>query len=221
MRKFARFIWILPLVFASSWSAAQGYLPAASASVVVGQVDAQRMQLATLVQEMQTLKQEMGRLKFQVDQLEARNQELFKALENQQKYLRDMQANVVTLNELRSQISASQREVLADNQKSQRALAAEVNKQIETLGQRTDQALAQMARALNQAPRPTSGTTTRQPGPYPETGTTHTVARGDTLSGIASRYGASINHIMDANGITDARTLQVGHTLFIPLESSN
>lgn len=221
MRKFARFTLILPLILASPWCVAQAYLPVASVSAVVGQVDAQRMQLATLVQEMQTLKQEMGRLKFQVDQVEARNQELFKALENQQKYLRDMQANLVTLNELRSQISASKREVLAENQKSQRALADEVNKQIETLGQRTDQALAQMARTLNQAPRPAPGVSTRQPGPYPETGTTHTVARGETLSGIASRYGANINHIMDANGITDARTLQVGRTLFIPLESSN
>lgn len=220
MKKFARFTLILPLVLATQGGIAKVLPPVPAPVSVVGQVDSQRLQLATLVQEMQTMKQEMGRLKFQMDQLEARNQELFKALENQQKYLRDMQANVVSLNELQTQIAASKREIQADNQRSQRALADQVNKQIETLGQRTDQALAQMARTLNQAPRAPQGST-RQPGPYPQTGATHTVARGETLSGIASRYGASINHIMDANGITDARTLQVGQVLFIPLESSN
>lgn len=47
-------------------------------------------------------------------------------------------------------------------------------------------------------------------------GTTHTVARGDTLSSIAQRYGTTIRAIRDANGIHDPNLVRVGQTLTIP-----
>ena len=45
---------------------------------------------------------------------------------------------------------------------------------------------------------------------------TYTVRRGDTLHHIAQRYGVSITSLMSANGISDARELQVGQVLTIP-----
>lgn len=47
-------------------------------------------------------------------------------------------------------------------------------------------------------------------------GTTHTVARGDTLSRLAKKYGVSAQAIMEANGMKDADHLQLGKTLTIP-----
>jgi murein DD-endopeptidase MepM/ murein hydrolase activator NlpD len=45
---------------------------------------------------------------------------------------------------------------------------------------------------------------------------TYTVQRGDTLHHIAQRYGVSVAGLMSANGIRDARDLQVGQVLAIP-----
>ena len=43
-----------------------------------------------------------------------------------------------------------------------------------------------------------------------------TVAGGDTLSAISSRCEVSVDKLMEANGIDDPRSLQVGNTLAIP-----
>lgn len=47
-------------------------------------------------------------------------------------------------------------------------------------------------------------------------GTAHTVARGDTLTRLAKKYGVSAQAIMEANGMKDADHLQLGKTLNIP-----
>jgi LysM repeat protein len=45
---------------------------------------------------------------------------------------------------------------------------------------------------------------------------THTVAAGDTLSGIARRYGVSTADLARANGLTDKHRIRPGQTLTIP-----
>lgn len=45
---------------------------------------------------------------------------------------------------------------------------------------------------------------------------THTVARGETLSGIAARHGISTRALAQANGITDADRIYAGMTLTVP-----
>lgn len=47
-------------------------------------------------------------------------------------------------------------------------------------------------------------------------GMAYTVKSGDTVSGIAARFGVSSRQLMDANGITDPRRLFAGQTLTIP-----
>ncbi|MCZ7545867.1 MAG: LysM peptidoglycan-binding domain-containing protein [Anaerolineae bacterium] len=47
-------------------------------------------------------------------------------------------------------------------------------------------------------------------------GTTHTVARGETLFSIARQYGLTINAILEANGIDNANRIYAGQTLTIP-----
>ena len=44
----------------------------------------------------------------------------------------------------------------------------------------------------------------------------HTVTRGETLSGIASRYGVSASALASANGITNPDRIHVGDTLTVP-----
>jgi LysM repeat protein len=59
-----------------------------------------------------------------------------------------------------------------------------------------------------------SGTTGTQP--TPSTGRTHVIQAGDTLYGLALRYGVSAQDIAAANGLTLYSTLYVGQTLTIP-----
>jgi membrane-bound lytic murein transglycosylase D len=46
---------------------------------------------------------------------------------------------------------------------------------------------------------------------------THVVRRGETISGIANKYGVSSSGLMSANRVARARSLQVGTTLYIPV----
>lgn len=47
-------------------------------------------------------------------------------------------------------------------------------------------------------------------------GTTYKVQQGDILGSIARRFGVTVNALMRANNITDARRLRIGQTLQIP-----
>ena len=51
-------------------------------------------------------------------------------------------------------------------------------------------------------------------------GSSYVVAKGDTLTSIAARYGVSAADLKSANGIVDERKLQVGQSLRIPAHSA-
>jgi LysM repeat protein len=59
------------------------------------------------------------------------------------------------------------------------------------------------------APRPAQG------GPN-SPGKTHIVRRGETLKGLAKRYGVSIQALREANGLEAQETLRTGIALKIP-----
>lgn len=58
-------------------------------------------------------------------------------------------------------------------------------------------------------------TTTPTPEPTP---IVHTLQAGDTLIGLARKYGVTVQAIQEANGITDPRGLLVGQQIIIPTD---
>ena len=55
-----------------------------------------------------------------------------------------------------------------------------------------------------------------EPSPDRATGKTHIVRQGETLRGLARRYGVSIQALRQANGLTERETLKTGIALRIP-----
>jgi membrane-bound lytic murein transglycosylase D len=69
--------------------------------------------------------------------------------------------------------------------------------------------------------RPPTGSASRavaSQAPAPD-GSTHLVRRGETLSGLARRYGVSVADLMAANGLESSRSLRAGARLRIPAPS--
>lgn len=66
--------------------------------------------------------------------------------------------------------------------------------------------------AATPAPQPA----TPSAAPVVPATTSYTVARGDSLSRIASRHGVTLQAIVDANGITDPNRIFVGQVLTVP-----
>lgn len=65
------------------------------------------------------------------------------------------------------------------------------------------------------APRPVAAVVTlRAPQASPRV--THQVSRGDTLAGLARRYGTTIRALQEANGLAGGTTIRVGQRLQVP-----
>jgi LysM repeat protein len=69
-------------------------------------------------------------------------------------------------------------------------------------------------------PVPNAATATSEPAhPSPANGTTHVVARGETLTSIAKQYKVGVEELQKFNHIEDGRKLQAGQTIMIPPSS--
>jgi LysM repeat protein len=53
------------------------------------------------------------------------------------------------------------------------------------------------------------------PAPSASGTTSYTVAAGNTLSGIAARFGTTTRNLMSLNGITDANRIRIGQVLLV------
>jgi LysM repeat protein len=70
------------------------------------------------------------------------------------------------------------------------------------------------------SPVPTAATTTSESA-HPANGTTHVVARGETLTSIGKQYKVGVEELQKFNHIEDGRKLQAGQTVMIPPASSS
>src|SRR6476646_220111 len=72
------------------------------------------------------------------------------------------------------------------------------------------------------SPVPNAATTTTESAhPSPANGTTHVVARGETLTSIAKQYKVGVEELQKFNHIEDGRKLQAGQTIMIPVPSTS
>ena len=70
------------------------------------------------------------------------------------------------------------------------------------------------------SPVPAAATTTSE-SVHPANGTTHGVARGETLTSIGKQYKVGVEELQKFNHIEDGRKLQAGQTVMIPPSSAS
>jgi LysM repeat protein len=128
-------------------------------------------------------------------------------------------------------------QTFAGNDKSEKMLEAlskkidEQNAKIDTLSQqilKLEQQISKNTRPgviIGETPSPTpaaaSTTTTEAPKPTQQSGNSHVVAKGETLTSIAKMHHVTVEELQKFNHIENDRKLQIGQTIMIPPSSSS
>lgn len=156
-----------------------------------------QLEIANLREDVRLLSQRVAELGLRVEQLESENAALRRKTDNGAK-------NYATVDQLNA--------ALADMTALVKAQRQDAAQQQERLA-REAAAAAARERTAAQQPAPASSFGTD----FPKEGITYTVQKGETLAAIAKKHGAKLQHIIDANKITDPTRVQPGQVLFIPL----
>src|SRR6266478_4674795 len=104
------------------------------------------------------------------------------------------------------------------------------NAKIDTLSQQILKLEQQMAKntrpgvMIGETPSPTpaasNGAITEAPKPTLQSGNSHVVAKGETLTSIAKMHKVSVEELQKFNHIENDRKLQIGQTIMIPPPAS-
>jgi len=161
--------------------------------------------LANLREDVRGLTQRVGELMLRVEQLERENTQL----KSRSSVADKSYATVAQLNDAVEDLNRSIRSAVAA---SKAETLQHVSTQLEKLGKQTNSALDSLAKA--QATRPAVQTSFSEE--YSKEGVSYTVQKGDSLAGIAKKFSAKQQDIINANKISDPSRIAVGQTLFIP-----
>jgi LysM repeat protein len=128
-------------------------------------------------------------------------------------------------------------QTFAGNDKTEKMLEAlskkidEQNTKIDTLSQQILKLEQQMAKSrpgviIGETPSPspaaTSATTeASKPAPTQQSGNSHVVAKGETLTSIAKMHKVTVEELQKFNHIENDRKLQIGQTIMIPPSASS
>lgn len=125
-------------------------------------------------------------------------------------------------------------QTFAGNDKTEKMLEAlskkidEQNAKIDTLSQQILKLEQQISKTRpgviigeTPSPSPSSNPTTEAPKPTQQSGNTHVVAKGETLTSIAKMHKVTVEELQKFNHIENDRKLQIGQTIMIPPSASS
>jgi len=185
-------------------------------SVVQGQSDDLRRQVANLSQDVEALRSVVGKLRIGMEDLERENRALRERIQRAEAS-RSEQTEIMRLVDAR--LESLRAEMTKANSDNRREIIQTVTRQIDSLAKQVQDSLQRVASASTSSrPAPVQATPSFS-SDHPKTGINYLVKPGDTLSGIASRNNSRTVWIRDANKIVDpTRDLQAGQTIFVPQE---
>ena len=127
-------------------------------------------------------------------------------------------------------------QTFAGNDKSEKMLEAlskkidEQNAKIDTLSQQILKLEQQISKTrpgviIGETPSPSptvpTSATTEAPKPTQQSGNSHVVAKGETLTSIAKMHKVTVEELQKFNHIENDRKLQIGQTIMIPPSASS
>src|SRR5216110_3066957 len=125
-------------------------------------------------------------------------------------------------------------QTFAGNDKTEKMLEAlskkidEQNAKIDTLSQqilKLEQQVSKFRPGImigeTPSPSPSSNATAEAPKPTQQSGNSHVVAKGETLTSIAKMHKVTVEELQKFNHIENDRKLQIGQTIMIPPASSS
>ncbi|MGE9295180.1 MAG: LysM peptidoglycan-binding domain-containing protein, partial [Puniceicoccales bacterium] len=168
--------------------------------------------IARLTQDVQSLQEQLGKSQLQLEVLERKQQQLLSSFDQ---LLKNQQQLTARLETLSAQTETRINALPEREQAMKREIIGEVSKQIQALAGETQKAIDALSDARSTTP--SVNVRTNFSSDYPENGVVHVVKPGETISGIARKYGSTINYIMDANQIANATGLKAGETIFVPV----
>ena len=173
---------------------------------------AQNTLLIDMRQDVNLLRREVGELRLEVEQLRSENEALKRSINS-------LRSSSVGDETVRAQVSSAKAAMSAQNSALKREIIESVKKDIDNLAAQTDAAIQKLSRAINAREqvraevakaKETFGTD------YPKSGIKYVVKSGDSISKIARVCKSRERWIMDANEISDPRSLRVGAEIFVP-----
>lgn len=170
--------------------------------------DALQVKVANMSQDLSYLTKEIAQLRLETETLNRENQALKKQLEQIQLSSTQLKG---TQNKQDAQIACLN--AALDSYK--KTLLVQVSDEMEQFSKQTQKAIDQLAKSV--APKSASlSDTLKFSDDYSKEGMAYTVQRGESLSVIAQKQGATVRDIQNANRIADPRDLKAGQIIFIP-----
>ena len=172
-----------------------------------------RRSVAVLQQEMDAVTRQVGALRLEVEALRSENARLRQAVEAARAGSGETAEILAAVD---ARLSNLRTEMTRADDENRRRVVSEVRGQITQLAEETQSNLQQLAAAVNARPGPVAPPVQFDED-YPKTGLPYVVQPGDTISGLAQRFGSRTEWIRNANKIVDpSRDLRVGQNIFIP-----
>lgn len=182
-----------------------------------GAVTVSRVQLANLQQELAALRSEVGKLRLQVEQVERDNVALSARITTQDRALN----NYASAADVARQVALLRSEFATADSAQKTAIINEVGAQMERFAKKTEGAINAVAQSTARQPQSNKTQAVTFNNDFPQDkGVPYTVKSGDTLSAIASKLNSRVPWIVNANKIADPTRIQVGQTLYIPIQGN-
>jgi len=170
-------------------------------------------QVANLGEDVRILQEAIKSMRVQLDSMRRENEQMRRELGAYESRVDNSMGQLATVGQLNQAIAEAIASLEQRDEKMKSEIILQVTEQITDFAGSVKQSLGSLP-----APpaKPDPDVLTSFHDNFPKTGTTYVVRSGDTISGIASKFGSTRDWIQNANQISHPKFLQVGRTLFIP-----
>ncbi len=170
-------------------------------------------QVANMAEDVRILEEAIRSMRVELDNMRRENTQLRQQVGTYESRIDSSVGQLATVGQLNQAIAAAVSSLEQRDVKMKNEIILQVTDQITEFANSVNKSLSGMP-----APKPKKDpdVLTSFHSNFPQTGTPYVVRSGDTISGIASKFGSTVDWIQNANKISHPRFLQVGQTLYVP-----